>query len=206
MKTFFSMVHIAFLVLLFSVNANAQSLQPGDGIKIIFYNIPDQISGDYIIQEDGTVSLPHLGTIKAAGTDVVELKKSIYSKYATLYKNPELTVLQIIRVNIFGEVKNPGFYFVTGSDKLSDLIAQAGGTTPDADLGEISIYRNNREIQIDGEEVIEKSNKMDDIGLQSGDRIFISRKWFSGSTSTVVISTLAAITTIVAAIIYANNN
>ena len=191
-------------ILFISINLknNAQSLQPGDGLKLIFYNITDTISGDYYIQEDGTISLPYLGKILAAHRNIDSLKAEIYNKYSTLYKNPELTILPLIRVNIFGEVKTPGFYYVTGTDKLSDLIAKAGGTTTDADLSDIVITRNGKEIQIDGEKVIENGSKLDDIGLQSGDQIDVTRKWFSGTTSTIIITAVSVIASLVIALFY----
>src|ERR1039457_4906796 len=129
---------------LISFNGKAQTLQPGDGIKLTFYHISDSISGEYYIQEDGSISLPFLGKIKAADRNIDSLKSEISSGYNNLYKNPELTILPIIRINVFGEVKNPGFYYVTGIDKLSDILAKAGGTTSDADLGDINITRKNK--------------------------------------------------------------
>ncbi len=190
------------LILILNFNNIAQTLRPGDGIKLIFYNITDSISGDYYIQDDGTVSLPYLGKIVAANVNIENLKKEIYNKYSSLYKNPELTILPLVRVNIFGEVRNAGFYYVTGSDKLSDLIAKAGGTTQDADLSDIYITRNGKEIKINGEKVLENGSSLDDIGLQSGDQIDITRKWFSGATSTVIITALGVAASVLVALIY----
>jgi protein involved in polysaccharide export with SLBB domain len=193
------------LVLSFTCLENkAQTLQPGDGIKLILYHISDSITGDYFIQEDGYISFPFIGKIKAAERNVDSLKSEIFQKYSQLYKNPELTILPIIRINIFGEVKNPGFYYVTGIDKLSDIIAKAGGTTVDADLSDINITRQNKEIDINGEKAIQNGSKLDDIGLESGDQIYVSRKWFSGTTQTVLLSTLGIVASIVIAIIYYN--
>jgi protein involved in polysaccharide export with SLBB domain len=183
-------------------NSQAQTLQPGDGIKLILYHIADSISGDYYIQEDGYISLPFLGKIKAADRNIDSLKSEINAKYNELYKNPELTILPIIRINIFGEVRIPGFYYVTGIDKLSDVIAKAGGTTSDADLGDINITRHNKEIEINGEKAIQNGSKLDDMGLQSGDQIFVTRKWFSGTTQTVILSTMGIVASVVIALIY----
>jgi polysaccharide export outer membrane protein len=186
----------------FCFNSDAQTLQPGDGIKLILYHISDSISGEYYIQEDGFISFPFLGKIKATDRNIDSLKSEIYSKYNNLYKNPELTILPIIRINIFGEVRNPGFYYVTGIDKLSDIIAKAGGTTADADLGDINITRQNKEIEINGEKAIQNSSKLDDIGLQSGDQIYVTRKWFSGTTETVILSSVGVVASIILALIY----
>jgi len=200
MKRLFGGIFI--LSILFNFNVYAQLLNPGDGLKIIFYNIPDSISGEYYIQEDGNIALPYLGNVKAANRNIDSLKQEIFSKYSNIYRNPELTILPIVRVNIFGEVNKPGYYYATGSDKLTDLIAKAGGTTPDANVGNITITRNGKELDVDGEKIIENGNKLDDIGLQSGDQIYVSRKWFSGATQAIVIASLSTVTAIVIAIIY----
>ncbi len=200
MKTFFYFIILFLLVLCFK--SYSQTLQPGDGLRLIFYNITDSISGDYYIQEDGSISLPYLGKISAAYRNIDSLKAEVYSKYSALYKNPELTILPLIRVNIFGEVKTPGFYYVTGIDKLSDLIARAGGTTTDADLSDIVITRNGKKVQINGNKIIENGSKLDDIGLQSGDQIDVTRKWFSGTTSTIIISAVGIVASLIVALFY----
>ena len=180
----------------------SQTLQPGDGLKLIFYNITDSISGDYYIQDDGTISLPYLGKIIAAHVNLDSLKSEIYNKYSSLYKNPELTILPLVRINIFGEVKNPGFYYVTGTDKLSDLLAKAGGTTTDADLSDIHITRNGKDVKINGEKVIENGSKLDDIGLQSGDQIDVTQKWFTGTTATIIITAASIIASVIVTLLY----
>jgi len=198
-KLFFA---LSIIVTICCLNIDAQTLQPGDGIKLILYHVSDSITGEYYIQEDGFISLPFLGKIKAADRNIDSLKSEIYIKYNNLYKNPELTILPIIRINIFGEVRTPGFYYVTGIDKLSDVIAKAGGTTVDADLGDINITRHNKEIEINGEKAIQNGSKLDDIGLQSGDQIYVTRKWFSGTTETVILSSVGIVASIILAIIY----
>ncbi|HKI78143.1 MAG TPA: polysaccharide biosynthesis/export family protein [Ignavibacteriaceae bacterium] len=194
MKRLFLGVLVLFL--LFNIAGEAQTLHPGDGLKLIFYNIPDSISGEYYIQEDGNIALPYLGNIKVTNRNIDSVKQEIFSKYSNIYRNPELTILPIVRVNIFGEVNKPGYYYVTGSDKLADLIAKAGGTTPEANVGSITITRNGKELDVDGEKIIKSGNKLDDIGLQSGDQIYVNRKWFSGSTQAVVIAGLSTLTAI----------
>ncbi len=192
------------VMLMMGVKSFSQTLLPGDGIKIIFYNISNPITGEYFVQDNGDISLPYLGQIKVANRTIDSVKSEIINKYSEIYKDPEITVLSLIKINILGEVKNPGFYYVTGAEKLSDLIAKAGGTTLEADLSNIYITRNNKEFEINGKKIIEKGSKLDDIGLQSGDQVYISRKWLNGSNTTIIISVVSAVTSILAAIIYTN--
>ena len=202
MKRLFLGIFVIFISFGYSSKAQTlHSLQPGDGIRLLFYNISDSISGDYYILEDGTVSLPYLGKIRVSGRNVDSIKQEIYNKYSNLYRNPELTVLALIRVNIFGEVNKPGYYYVTGTDKLADLIAKAGGTTSQANMSNITITRNGKEIDVDGQKIMQNGGELQDMGLRSGDQIYVARKWFSGSTQAVILASLSTLTAVLIALI-----
>ncbi len=198
------LLFMIFFAAITGMKSYAQTLLPGDGVKIIFYNISDHISGNYFIQDNGDISLPYLGQIAAANRNIDSVRTEIIGKYSKLYRNPEITVLPLIKINILGQVNKPGYYYVTGVEKLSDLIAEAGGTTSEADLNSIYITRNDKQFKINGTKIIEKGSKLDDIGLQSGDQIYISKKWLNGSNTTIIISVVSAVTSILAAIIYTN--
>ena len=197
-----SLSNLFMILIIMTTCSYAQKLVPGDGIRITFYNISDPISGDYFVQKDGTMFLPFIGKILGINCEFDTIKNQIIKKYSDIYRNPEISILPLLKVNILGEVRAPGYYYVTGIEKLSDLIAKAGGNTPDADLSDIYITRNDKNIKIDGEKIIESGIKINDIGLQSGDGIFITKKWFTGSNSTLIITLLTATTSIIAAIIY----
>ena len=65
-----------------------QNLNPGDGVRVFFYNITEKITGEYYIQDDSTLNLPYIGKIKAVGLNISNLKSEIYSRYSQVYKNP----------------------------------------------------------------------------------------------------------------------
>jgi protein involved in polysaccharide export with SLBB domain len=189
---------IFFFILFISIAVFPQQLNPGDGVRIIFYNIPEKISGDYHIQLDGKIQLPFIGLVDSRERDFQDMKSEIEHKYDSLYKDPELTIQPLMRINILGEVRQPGFYYLTGFEKLSGLIAIAGGETADADIDGIYIIRNDTEFEIDSEELLADGGTVGDIGIQSGDRIFVPRQWWVGArNAAVIISGVAVIVTIV---------
>ena len=61
---------------------------------------------------------------------------------------------------------------MTDVEKLTGIFALAGGTTSDADLDNVYIIRNDKEIELDAQSLIESGSTMSDIGLQSGDQNF----------------------------------
>jgi len=185
-----------------SLNSYAQNLNLGDGVRISFLDIDDVITGDYYIQPNGLLHLPFIGVINTSSTDFKEIKSKIEFRYDSLYRNPHLTVNALFRINILGEVRNPGFYYVSDYEKFTAILAFAGGTTGAADLENIKLIRNFEEIYLDVETIIQEGSSATDFGLQSGDQVFVPRTWWADARGfTIILSALALIVTIIAIIL-----
>lgn len=172
---------LALLLGLFSIwivhapQSNAQTLKLGDGVRLTFYNIEDNVSGDYYVMQDWTLQLPYIGVMEVRNQDFGTLRNSIITSYKTIYRDPELTVQPLFRINVLGEVQAPGTYYVTGFEKLTDLLASAGGETNEADLDEIYLVREGEQIDIDAKKILKQGQNLQDLGLQSGDQVYVSR-------------------------------
>lgn len=190
---------ILLVAIVFTAIANSQILNPGDGVRITFYNISDNISGDYYIQQNGMLQLPFIGLLDTKGRDFKFIKSDIITKYDSLYKDPELTVQPLLRINVLGEVRNPGYYYVTDVEKLSGILALAGGVTGAAASKEVYILRGEQEIELDVTEIVSKGNTVADLGLRSGDRIFVPRSfWADASQYAIIFSGIAVLSTVIA--------
>ncbi len=193
---------ISGLIFLFSFAiAEAQELRPGDGVRIIFYNISDAISGDYFAQQDGYIQLPYIGLIQIFYRDFPEIRHQIITQYDSLYKNPEITVQPLYKISILGEVKNPGLYYVTGVEKILDIIALAGGETQDARLNKISFIHQGEKIKINSRTLIEKGSPVSEIGLTSGDQVLVPRGWWVNLRNASVLISFAALVVTTAALV-----
>lgn len=191
-------IFFATLCLLISLKSYAQKINPGDGVRIAFLDIGDVITGDYYIQPNGLLNLPQIGIINTTNKDFKKIKLEIESRYDSLYRDPHLSVNALFRINILGEVANPGFYYVSDSEKFTAILAFAGGPRETADLGDIVLIRDFEAIEIDVETIIEEGRNASDLGLQSGDQIYVPRKWWADNSGVVtsIVSILAlAITT-----------
>ena len=110
-----------------------------------------------------------------------------------------MTVNALFRINVLGEVTNPGFYYITETEKFTSILALAGGTTGNADLESIYLIRNNREINLDVNTIIEEGSSATDFGLRSGDQIYVPRTWWADAKGiTIILSAAALVVTIVA--------
>lgn len=183
------------LVLLLSISKlSAQYLKPGDGIKISFLNIDDPVNGNYYILDNGKIQLPYLGLIQTQNKDFAKLKTELIDAYSKLYRNPELDIQALYRIDILGEVGKPGVYYLTGYESVTDLISLAGGETSDSNLENILIMRNDSKLEIDLESFLEGNNNINDIGIESGDKIFVPRTWWVRARDvSVVVSGLTVL-------------
>ncbi|MFN3324098.1 MAG: polysaccharide biosynthesis/export family protein [Bryobacteraceae bacterium] len=101
-----------------------------DSISIQALNV-EEITGEWRVGATGTLNLPMLGQIQAAGLRVTELEKEIATRLARYVKNPQVTVHiaehrgQPVVVN--GAVPNPGILQLSGPSTLFDVLVRAGG-------------------------------------------------------------------------------
>jgi polysaccharide export outer membrane protein len=200
-----SLVLFTSLCIFISLNSYAQELNPGDGIRISFLDIQDVITGDYYIQPNGLISFPLIGVINTNKKDFKEIKSIIVVRYDSLYKDPYISVNALFRINILGEVRNPGFYYVSDNEKFTAILAFAGGTTEAADLNDIKVIRNFEEYQIDVETIIKEGSTASDFGLKSGDQIFVTKNWWTANSGWVTIAiSAAALLVTIWAVLFAN--
>lgn len=174
----------------------SQGLSPGDGIRLIVYNITDEVSGDYFVQKDGNIQLPYIGLVYTKDLEFESIQKEIIAKYAAIYRNPEITVQPLYRIIVLGEVRTPGTYYVTGVEKFSDLLAKAGGETRDANLNKIYVIRGDQKIDINAKEILTKGQSLENIGLEPGDQIYVNRKHWLKRLSVPILISVATLTLI----------
>ncbi len=182
-----------------------QQLKPLDGVRITIFNIPESVTGEYFILENNTLQLPYLGPINNNQKTYENLKDEIIQKYTAIYRDPELAIEPLYRVNILGEVKNAGAYYITGVETVTDVVGMAGGETLDADLSEVIVTRNNNEITIDLEDILEDGETEKDILIMPGDKLYVTKIWFGGARNTsVILSAFAAVVAAVVTIVVSN--
>jgi len=125
---------------LVSVNTHgstAYKIGPLDVLDISVFKVPE-LSQTVQVADIGTVNLPLVGEVPAAGSTARNLEKSLEKKLGTKYlQNPQVTVnikqYNSRRVTVEGSVKKPGVYPIMGSNSLIQFIAMAGGLDENSD-------------------------------------------------------------------------
>jgi len=126
------------------------------------FNLPN--NSGYLVGSDGTIDLPLVEHVKAAGLTRVELETSLQSKLSAYVKSPSVLVKFLqFRVNVLGEVKTPGnVSFDKDRVTILDAIGAAGDLTDYGKRQDIIVIREENSVR--------KSFQVD---LQSG-KIFQS--------------------------------
>jgi polysaccharide export outer membrane protein len=118
------------------VNLN-YPIGPGDVLEINAQYV-DELKGKSVrVEGDGTIDLPLLGSIRAAGLSQNALSREMAEKLRKYVYDPEVEVFvqhyHSHQVAVVGAVKNPGLVTLSDSQEtVLDMLKQAGGTTAEA--------------------------------------------------------------------------
>lgn len=129
-----------------TIPASELRLAPGDSIRVTVFN-EASLSGTYQIDDDGYVSLPLAGTVKAAGATKIEFERVLAGKLKGDYlTNPKITVevASFRPYFILGEVEKPGQYNYSSNLNVMSAMAVAGGPTYRASQSDVLIQRGGR--------------------------------------------------------------
>jgi len=156
-------------------------LTAGDVVKITFPAAPE-LNQSQKIGTDGTLSLPLVGQVHAAGKSPGELERELASLYKPQLQDSEVTVTveaRAIPVVISGAVQKPGKIIFERPATLLEAIMEAGGFTPEADLKRVSLIRivkGEHETQIFDLRPILRGKPTPAVYCSNGDVIYVPEK------------------------------
>lgn len=149
----------------------AYRLGSGDKIKVTVFGHED-MSGEFSVAGNGSVSLPFIGGIKAGGLTIDELERAIVKRLTPDYlKNARVSVevLNFRPFDIIGEVTKPGSYPYRSGMTVINAVAMAGGFTYRA-------KENSFRIKRAGSDRTETAKR--DTVVFPGDVIEVLERWF----------------------------
>src|SRR5207249_11173734 len=116
-------------------------LSAGDVVKITFPAAPE-LNQSQKIGTDGTLSLPLVGEVHAAGKTPTELQNELANLYKPQLQDNEVLVTletRALPVVVSGAVAKPGKIVLERPATILEAIMEAGGFTPSADLKRVSL-------------------------------------------------------------------
>ena len=158
----------------------------GDMIRIDAFG-NDEISGEFLVETSGTIAFPLLGSVKVQGRTASEISKHLEQMlekdyYVDVQLQVEVAGFQSQPVTLLGEVQRPGTYYLRGRTTITQLLADAGGLSPNCG----STLELRREEVVDGEVVprvitfsttkLRTGETGRDVEVRAGDVISVSAK------------------------------
>ncbi|MEO1619843.1 MAG: polysaccharide biosynthesis/export family protein [Cyanobacteria bacterium J06632_3] len=149
--------------------ASSYILGPGDNIAVSVYGY-EEYTGPLSVLPDGTITLPLVGSVPAAGRTTEQLAQELTVVLDRILKTPYVSVtlneLRPVVINVSGEVYRPGPVRVqrgaevttlgtndqarrfrnnnqpvSGPPSVSEVLMQAGGVMQTADIREVVVMR-----------------------------------------------------------------
>lgn len=182
---------------------DAYILGSGDRLELSFLSATyASLGGTFELLNDGSTSLPMVGSVVLDGLTVNQANRWLTSLYRRYLRQPELNLRvaqpRPLQVSIVGQVEAPGLYLlspggegsaVEGKEKtipglptVVSAIQKAGGITLNANLSDVRLQRRLpgdrsqlRETQLNLAALLQKGDKRQNPFLFDGDTIVIGR-------------------------------
>jgi len=155
----------------------AYKIGPQDVLDISVFKAPE-LARQVQVADAGTINLPLVGEVKAAGRTAQEIERDLAAKLSVKHlKSPQVTVyvkeFNSQRVTVEGAVRKPGVYPLRGRTTLMQSLALAQGLDPTSDTSNVIIFR-----QVDGKRYAAKfdidqirAGKTEDPVILQGDMV-----------------------------------
>lgn len=173
------------LVLAFATIPALGQIQPGKSIMITILGVPAEekgrIDGPYRVADNGTINMPFIGAVRAAGLKPEVLGSALEARYrgAGIYREPTIQVvadregaeIEESVVHIGGQIGRPGPVKYLRGLTLWQAIQAGGGPTPFGTIKRVTITRAGKQRQYDLTEVRNMN-----IPLEPNDAIEVPQK------------------------------
>ncbi len=168
------------------IQAEAKSddyvIRQGDQIKLEVWGYPE-FNAETIVKELGTVTIPNIGEISAAGLTKEQFKQVVTTRlaeYITGDVKLSMVVISSIpqKITIIGAVTRQENYPLTSEITLVEALSMAGGTTEESDVRAIRILRGgltSQPIEVDLTYYVEQGNIEAIPIVRPGDTIWVPR-------------------------------
>ena len=169
----------------------ATALHPGDVVRVRIWREPD-LSGEYPVDGRGMAVFPRLGPVDVSHVTPDSLQRQLVTAYQEYLRNPSIEVVPLRRVMVGGQVMRPGVFTVDPTTTVADVIALAGGATPQGRPDRVRVMRGTERVTTQ----LGVRTRIGDSPVRSGDQIFVpERSWAvrNGSLLLGSVTTLLAV-------------
>ena len=172
-------------------------LRPGDVLKLNVWREPEW-SGEFAVDEAGVVTLPRIGPLLVTSMTAPALRQFLTDSLGRFLRNPTIEVIPLRRIQVLGAVRTPGLYPVAPTVAVGDVVALAGGATPDGKPDQVILRRNGQDLRVN----LTRGTRLADTPVRTGDQLYVpQRSWISRNAGLVAAGLSAATTLMVALLV-----
>lgn len=160
-------------------------LNPGDVLEVRVFG-SEELSAEYRVEMDGTISMPFLGSLQVSGLEPSALAETIASglREREILVRPQVTVFvsesNAQRISVTGAVARPGTFDLVPGMTLVQAISMAGGMSALANQNATVLTRrvgaDVRRFTIPVRRIAD--GREADVQVQGGDIIFVPERAF----------------------------
>jgi polysaccharide export outer membrane protein len=139
----------------------------------------ESLSTDAIVRPDGTITIPLVGELRAAGRTAAQLQQDATQRLTALVKDANVTVavteINSYRFTVAGNVEHPGLFTARYYLTVSEALALAGGPNRYADTDDVVVVRPTASglvrIPINYDDILSGKRPDEDIVILAGDSV-----------------------------------
>lgn len=151
-------------------------IRPGDELTVLVFGEEALSARGVRVGLRGTVSLPLLGEVAAAGKQPSAFAKDLERALSAYVTTPHVTVRieqSPVLVTVIGEARNNGQFKLEAPVRLVEVLAQAGGLNEYADESAIFVLRGSERIRFTYEDIIRGAPHARAFEMKTGDVLVI---------------------------------
>jgi polysaccharide export outer membrane protein len=157
--------------------ADQSFLAPGDSVRIVVWRKPE-LSGDFVIAPDGTITHPLYRAVRVAGVPFAKAEESVRSFLTQFEANPQFVMEPLIHVAVSGYVTRPIVFAASPGTSVGEAVARAGGADEQGARNHVRILRltpSGQQTQM----VVDLTDPTGSAGtmpIRSGDQIIVDKR------------------------------
>lgn len=161
-------------------------LGPGDVLDLVLRGL-EVVREKVVVRNDGNISFSLVENVRAAGLTISELDESLTHELKRYLRDPKLDMevsdykskvvsVQGAILSVFtaaGQKTGPGRYALKGKVRVLEMLLEAGGTTPDAQLDRVQLIRGDKSYRLNIQRVLNTGDPRENVVLQADDIVFV---------------------------------
>ena len=155
------------------------------------------LSGDVLVEEDGTSAFPMLGRRATAGMPWRVVRDSLLAGYQRELTTTSIVVTPLRRIHVLGAVERPGTHMADLTVGVADVVAMAGGPSEDGALDRVRVVRSGVTVATR----IGVGSTLGELDLRSGDQIIFDRRSWWDRNSVVLFTSFLSLMGVVAVLV-----